>query len=168
MQRVKCDVVIRLDDVTGKIVLHAIPSGQLDALCHHAYTGWVGSVDQLREMGCDSAEQFLGQRALRELDRHSQSGLGLRDYGALEREELRAAIAALETKARAGDSAAQFEAFRALWNQALKQRSLELLSRAEEYLSAAALQNHQPAVALSATWPKLRAEAEASIAKSAS
>lgn len=167
MQAVKCDVILRFDEANGRIAVYAMPSTQLEPLLQHPYRGWSGSVEQLRSLGFDAAEGLVGRHALRELDRHSQSRLGLRDYDALEREELQGTLAALELQAASGDPELQFEAFRVLWNQALKQRSTELLERAEQFLNAAASQGHEHALGLAAVWPKLRAEARESIGRTA-
>jgi len=163
----KCDVVVRFDEASGKIVLLAVPSTQLEPLLHQPHAAWVGEVEKLRVLGHEKAEGLVGLRVLRELDRQSSSGLHLRDFETHEREELQSTLAALEQRANTGEPVAQLDAFRALWNQALKQKSLVLLERADGFLKAAAAQNYAPAMSLAAAWPKLKAEAQASIGKSA-
>lgn len=167
VQSEKCDVVIRFDEANDRLVLLSVPSSRLDEFFQQPHAAWLGGLGRLRALGHEGAESLVGLRALRELDRHSSSGLGLRDFEAHEREELRAMLSVLEQQATAGAPAAQLEAFRALWNQALKQKSLPLLEQADGFLQAAVAQGYAPAVAVAGAWPRLRAEAEASIADTA-
>jgi len=156
----KCDLLLRYNEQEGKISMYAIPSVTTEALCRHAYVGFIRETTELLALEPAQAEQWVGRKVFSELDLHSKAKIGIRDYVALAAEEHKHAVAELEQRALGGDNEAGFELFQVLWNAALKQRSQEQLEKAEALLLSAAAQGHAQAVAVAAVWPRLKAEAE--------
>jgi hypothetical protein len=160
MTTTKCDLVLRLNEAEGKLTLHVIPSTQLDAFCGYTRVGFIRPASELRALEPDEAERWIGRMVLAELDLHSHSKIGIRDYAALAAEELRRFLADLEVHAQTGDREAEFKLFQLTWNAALKEGSQTKLDRADALLKSAAAHGHVDALAMTAAWPRLKVEAE--------
>lgn len=154
------DLLIHYDEAAGELVVQSLPEGESAALRDRLPAGVPVSVELIRELAPEMAEQHFGGMLFAMLDRHADRKLGVRDYaGDAAREQARH-VAGLEALAATGDAEAQFELFGQMQMLAWKQGSRVLLERADELLAAAVAQGHEEAVEMAAQWPLIRAVAE--------
>ena len=160
MTRLKCDLLLHYDEQAQRIVFYALPLVGTDAIRRSAFCPLAHEVAHFTAMGAADAERAMGEIVFSHLERHGNQSLGLRDYDAVARDVHYRTIAGLQARVLSGDAAAMFETFQHLHMLALKEKSPAHLAGAGQALSAAAAHGDVQAAALTAVWPRLKADAE--------
>lgn len=163
----KRDLLIHYDEDARTLSVQLVGAAQSAALRASAPDGIAPDLDELADMAPDEAERHVGRLVLALVDLHAERKIGIRDYEAEAAAEQARYVEELEARAATGDADAQFELFVQLQMAALKTASLATLDRADALLAAAAAQGHDEAVAMSASWPMIRAVAQRRIARDA-
>ena len=161
----KRDLVVHYDELLGKLIFYSTDVENTAAIRAKEFGGVAPEVAFFREQSADDAEKSLGHLVFSLIDLNSQTRICIRDYEV----EANAAHAEMVTEwqeqAESGDSEAQFHFSTELYIQAIRNRSLSELMRADLLLHASAAQGHAAAISKLEIWSDLKSIAERRIAR---
>jgi hypothetical protein len=154
------DLLIHYDEAAGELVVHPVPVDAAGPWRQAHPAGVPVSLELIRELAPELAEQHLGGMLFAMIDHHATHPIGVRDYaGEIAREQARH-VAELEALAATGDADAQYELFGQMQMRAWKELSRTHLDRADALLAAAVAQGHEEAMAMAVRWPVIKSVAE--------
>jgi hypothetical protein len=156
----KRDLVIHYDEENQKIIFYSTDVVNTEVIRAKEFDGVCPEVEHFKNQDPDKAEQNIGGMVFALLDLHSNNKIGIRAYEAEAEENIKQWVQELEEQVRNNDPEAQYNLFIQLHSQAMRNCSLNDLSRAESLLLASAAQGYAEAKSSLENWEVLKAAAE--------
>jgi hypothetical protein len=153
----KRDLLLHYDEASEQIIFYSVSLADSAKIKDREFGGASISTSFLKELEPSEAEQKIGRSVLTLLDYSAAVKVKVRDYESLINEEHSLFVAELEKGAAEGNAESQYLLFMEFHSKALKEASLEHLSRAEQLLVLSASNGYSEAAErLVDGWPLMK------------